>query len=1136
MAASAHDLVTSQRANTIPDTHNAQPASILKKNHHFKRHKKVRRSTWKKQIKMTIFYSNMNGFQSKKESLRLAVEKLNPEIISLCETKLPAGTAVKDTFPEYEVCTKPTKVGKSGLALCVKKGRFQTVMDVTSSPLDDILVVRICMGNSSIRVVLGYAPQETANPDVRETFFSELQVEITKSKMAGEEVIIIGDMNAKIENIEGEIKHISDNGRLLQEAVENQDLQVLNFHQRCQGKWTHVIRTTGASSVLDYIMTTSELAHSLHDITIDEDCIFCPFWLKKKRGSPLPQYSDHNSIIGRFNVKIGKTNKTNLPPPNWKLTHAGMEKFHNITSTDLNVDIPNGDTPQGQYNTFEAFLNSIMNQCFRKSKPKKDNELAGALLDKYKQINIFARGGRAQRRIAKLYIEELINMNSVEVGRRNKEKIYQTMQKLTIDDKFSPDNFWKLCRSTRKPNINNTSVETDDGVELYGEDVIRHAYRNEFLHRLRKRDITPELQNFEIRTEQICLLRLEESKENVEKPYEMDELLSVKKKIKAGKSSGRDLFPPEIFIRCGDQLDTLLLSILNIMKSAELAPEQWLQVQITTIYKNKGKRKCLVNYRGIFLKQILSKIFERLNMNRIEPQMKAINKFQAGSRSGRSPPDQQFLLRAAIDHSCYLNKAMYTTLYDYSQCFDSIWLSDSLLCLWRLGVNSETLNNIKKLNQTCNFVVKTPMGLSPEASVTSIVQQGSVTGGALCSASTAEIVREDLGNGCQIGSMNIKALTFVDDIATTNSAVSDTYKSNGSIEWFSKKKRLELNVPKCFIVCVNQKCTDILPRLKIAGNLITTAKKGIYLGDPFNSQGNNHDLIEDRVKKGNACIVNTIAMCDEVTMGLFAIQTLLLLHGSLLIPVMLFNSSAWTKLTTADLKALQTTQLKHLKRTFHAPQSTPNSLTFLETGVLPVEMEIHRRQLNFLHHILTLDNDDPVKLTYLQQLKYPYEENWGNEIKIIRKRYNLPQSDEEIENISKNSWKHTIKKHVHESALLYLNNEKNKLKTCTLPDYTKLGVQDYLQQLHPQQARAIFQIRTNVVDIKAVRKYQYTDALCRLCNQADENIDHIINSCPEVQRPQTAAIDIHTIDTIQLRELARRYLDFTSKVEDLKLV
>ena len=126
------------------------------------------------------------------------MEKLQPKIFALCETKLASGNVIKNLLPNYEVSTRPTKAGQSGLAICVKKQTFASILDVTSSTLNSILVVRIVMKDITVRVILGYSPQETDDPEERETFYSELAVEITKCKMADQLPILVGDMNAKI--------------------------------------------------------------------------------------------------------------------------------------------------------------------------------------------------------------------------------------------------------------------------------------------------------------------------------------------------------------------------------------------------------------------------------------------------------------------------------------------------------------------------------------------------------------------------------------------------------------------------------------------------------------------------------------------------------------------------------------------------------------------------------------------------------------------------------------------------------------------------------------------------------------------------------------------------------------------------
>ena len=223
----------------------------------------------------------------------------------------------------------------------------------------------------------------------------------------------------------------------------------------------------------------------------------------------------------------------------------------------------------------------------------------------------------------------------------------------------------------------------------------------------------------------------------------------------------------------------------------------------------------------------------------------------------------------------------------------------------------------------------------------SIVQQGSVSGGALCIASTGEISNENLGKGHQIGIAILRALAFVDDIASLCRDHMDAYQSHQCVVWFSSKKRLLLNALKCLLLCINVKKGDVIPRLKIGDTSLKEVTSAKYLGDIFNSAGNSNDMVEERTKKGKACITNALSVCSEITMGIYTIQTLMLLYRSIFLSVVLYNAQAWSKLSADNINSLQVVQLSYLKRMLHAPTSTSNAITFLETGVLPIEFEIH---------------------------------------------------------------------------------------------------------------------------------------------------------------------------------------------------
>ena len=351
------------------------------------------------------------------------------------------------------------------------------------------------MADCAVRIILGYGPQESEKAEIREDFFNELDVEVTKCKIAADLPIVIGDMNAKLNTGENKTQHHeSPNGKLLMDLTTNQELKILNFHDKCQGKWTHVIRTTGATSILDYVMTCQEVEKHVSQVCINEDYMFCPFRIRKRKGVTKPKYSDHNPII--VHMRIPHQKKKIKRPERWKLTKEGLENFKEITTRLFDAQLPAGNT-QEVYDQVEMRINRAMSECFRKVKVKKHQEIASAYLEKYKAITLFARKGKIQRRIAKIYIQELIRINTAAVAAASQAKVKDTLQRLTIDNKFSPNNFWELCKKTRVNSSNVSSIETADGIELYGDEIISDAYLKEFVYRLRKRDIIPELKHYQ---------------------------------------------------------------------------------------------------------------------------------------------------------------------------------------------------------------------------------------------------------------------------------------------------------------------------------------------------------------------------------------------------------------------------------------------------------------------------------------------------------------------------------------------------------------------------------------------------------------------------------------------------------------
>ena len=317
--------------------------------------------------------------------------------------------------------------------------------------------------------------------------------------------------------------------------------------------------------------------------------------------------------------------------------------------------------------------------------------------------------------------------------------------------------------------------------------------------------------------------------------------------------------------------------------------------------------------------------------------------------------------------------------------------------------------------------------------------------------------------------------------------------------------------------------------LKIEDHIMEEASETKIVGDVINNKGNRNSLIEDKLKNCKSVVANMLATCSEVTCGIFYVQVMLLLYKSVYVQTMLSNCGVWSNLSDANLKAIETSQLKCLKRIMRTAASTPNSFVYLELGVLPVKYEIHSRQLNKLHQILNLQPTNPILQLYKQQLRYPFEINWANRIEELKVLYNLPNDDDEIASISKEVWKSTVKKVIKKKAhesLLNVAKTKKKLAGIVFSNYFKPS--PYLEKHSAKISQTVFKIRGRSTNVLANRG---SHEACRLCKSHDEETQEHVLNCKVIRGDdRTLSLDaVKEMDennSEDVLEIAKRFIKF----------
>ena len=107
-------------------------------------------------------------------------------------------------------------------------------------------------------------------------------------------------------------------------------------------------------------------------------------------------------------------------------------------------------------------------------------------------------------------------------------------------------------------------------------------------------------------------------------------------------------------------------------------------------------------------------------------------------------------------------------IFDYKQCFDSLWLKDCLNDIYTGGLNDDKLALLYNINNNVKVAVKTPVGKTDHGNIENAIIQGDVFAPILCSRQVDTIGKECIENVkytyMYTNEVEIPPLSMVDDV------------------------------------------------------------------------------------------------------------------------------------------------------------------------------------------------------------------------------------------------------------------------------------------------------------------------------------------------------------------------------------
>ena len=155
-------------------------------------------------------------------------------------------------------------------------------------------------------------------------------------------------------------------------------------------------------------------------------------------------------------------------------------------------------------------------------------------------------------------------------------------------------------------------------------------------------------------------------------------------------------------------------------------------------------------------------------------------------------------------------KAIDIQIMDYKQCFDYMWIEETMNDMFEAGVVDDQLALIYEANRKVKVAVKTPNGLSDRKTLNEIILQGDVFGPIECSVSVNTFGNECLEEGKHLylykGEVEIPILTMVDDALSISECGYKTNMMNAFTYAKTNMKKLQYGVQKCFKMHVGKSC------------------------------------------------------------------------------------------------------------------------------------------------------------------------------------------------------------------------------------------------------------------------------------------------------------------------------------------
>ena len=431
--------------------------------------------------------------------------------------------------------------------------------------------------------------------------------------------------------------------------------------------------------------------------------------------------------------------------------------------------------------------------------------------------------------------------------------------------------------------------------------------------------------------------------------FTMDELRTVLKNTKSGKSCGLDNIPAEVW-----KLENFNDALLKLCNDAYMGHpiDKWRQGCLLPFPK-KGDLGKATNYRGITLTSIASKIYNSMLLNRLRPNIDPIlRRNQNGFRQKRSTSGQILTVRRIIEGIKEKHLPALILFIDFSKAFDSIHRVKMKEILLAYGIPKETVNAIMTLYMNTKSTVRSPDGDTDFFNITSGVLQGDTLAPYLFVICLDYVLRKAIDSNKELGftlaksrskrnpAVKVTDVDYADDLAIISDYLTDGTILLHQLEQAASEIGLCINAKKTEFICYNQHHSGSIKLLN--NDNIKAVEEFTYLGSNIASTKRD---VQIRLGKAWSALnkLNTIwksSLPKKLKINFFR---------ATVESVLVYGSTSWT-LTKSLEQTLDGAYTRMLRAVLNISWKQHPTKKQLYGNLPPISVSIREKRLRFAGH------------------------------------------------------------------------------------------------------------------------------------------------------------------------------------------